>query len=306
MDLFIIQKAPPIQTFTPHNHLRGWNRQKCPVIRTIVTIIRKIFQRNDSCYVCAPTGSAAFQAGGKTIHSLFGVNIRNIQDSIGPTLKTRLEKQFSNIVALIIDERSMLSSELISTMENHARETFYSGINSSKPWGGIPILILVGDDFQLPPVDVGAFDALSPIQDKESSLSNRNEKRSQRISHGESLFVQAGKDVMSLHITKRVLPSQQCFRNILNGLRSSGSSKLTDDDIHFLATKFHLMSPHFSDHDQNFLTRDALFLFANRAPRDLFNRLRLHETHSTSNPVAKIQSTHEEIWGIGGQQLTLR
>ena len=46
---------------------------KSILIKTIVTAVRKMFGRNDVVYVGAPTGSAAFSAGGETIHRLFGV-----------------------------------------------------------------------------------------------------------------------------------------------------------------------------------------------------------------------------------------
>ena len=259
------------------------------LIRTLVTTIRTIFQRNDSCYVCAPTGSAAYQAGGRTIHSLFGINIKNIQDSVGPSLKNRLEQQFSNIVALIVDERSMLCSELFSTMEMYSKEVFHGGRNSNHIWAKLPILILVGDDYQLPPIKVGAFDATADLSEKEARLEKRNEKTSQRIANGEALFRQAGSDVMHLHSSKRVQKSQHIFRSLLKGVRSADSDRLTEDQVTLLCN-YHLMAPHFSDEDRQRLCKDALFLFANRAPRDTFNRIKLQQTHSQENPVARIRA----------------
>ncbi len=35
--------------------------------------------------------------------------------------------------------------------------TAHKGTNTNKEWGGIPIVILVGDDYQLPSIDPGAF-----------------------------------------------------------------------------------------------------------------------------------------------------
>src|SRR5687768_17130320 len=46
---------------------------KSTLINTLVTVIRKITQRNNSVYVCCPTGSAAFNAGGETCHRLFSI-----------------------------------------------------------------------------------------------------------------------------------------------------------------------------------------------------------------------------------------
>lgn len=44
---------------------------KSTLINTLVTIIRKITQKTNSVYVCGPTGTAAFSAGGVTCHRLF-------------------------------------------------------------------------------------------------------------------------------------------------------------------------------------------------------------------------------------------
>ena len=41
---------------------------KNTLVNTLVTIIRKITQKTNSVYVCGPTGSAAFNAGGETCH----------------------------------------------------------------------------------------------------------------------------------------------------------------------------------------------------------------------------------------------
>ncbi len=49
---------------------------KSTLINTLVTAIRKITGKINSVYVCGPTGSAAFNAGGETCHRLFGIKSR--------------------------------------------------------------------------------------------------------------------------------------------------------------------------------------------------------------------------------------
>jgi hypothetical protein len=39
-------------------------------MNTIVTLVRKMFNNNDVVKVCAPTGTAAFNAGSETVHHL--------------------------------------------------------------------------------------------------------------------------------------------------------------------------------------------------------------------------------------------
>ena len=50
------------------------------------------------------------------------------------------------------------------------------------------------------------------------------------------------------------------------------------------------MGPQFTDNDRKNLVNEALFLFATKQPRNVFNRIRLQETHSANNPVARIKA----------------
>ena len=71
-------------------------------------------------------------------------------------LKTLMSK-LENTIALIVDERSMVSALLLGTIEAYCRQSAFKGTKSHLSWGGLPIIILVGDDYQLPPIDEGAF-----------------------------------------------------------------------------------------------------------------------------------------------------
>ena len=130
---------------------------KSTLINTLVTIIRKITQKTNSVYVCGPTGSAAFNAGGETCHRLFSIQGRlNNSELSAQALKTLIAK-LEDTVALIVDERSMVSALLLGTMEAYCRQAAFKGTNNHLSWGGLPMVILVGDDYQLPPIDEGAF-----------------------------------------------------------------------------------------------------------------------------------------------------
>jgi phage gpG-like protein len=49
---------------------------KSVLISTIVACIRKIFQDNNSVIGAAPTGAAAHNVGGQTIHREFKIDVR--------------------------------------------------------------------------------------------------------------------------------------------------------------------------------------------------------------------------------------
>lgn len=100
--------------------------------------------------IVAPTGIAASHLKGQTIHSFFGLGIREVVDNsfIEILLSRRyLKKRLENFNVLIIDEISMVSPELFSAMDR----VLQAFKNSPKPFGGVQV-IASGDFFQLPPV----------------------------------------------------------------------------------------------------------------------------------------------------------
>ncbi|MEA3433080.1 MAG: AAA family ATPase [Campylobacterota bacterium] len=100
--------------------------------------------------IVAPTGIAASHLGGQTIHSFFALGIRDsIDEGYVDFLldKKYLKTRFSKLKLLIIDEVSMISPEIFSSMDLILRA--FKGTDA--PFGGVQVVIS-GDFFQLPPV----------------------------------------------------------------------------------------------------------------------------------------------------------
>ena len=100
--------------------------------------------------IVAPTGIAASHLGGQTIHSFFALGIRDsIDEGYVDFLldKKYLKTRFSKLKLLIIDEVSMISPEIFSSMDLILRG--FKGLDA--PFGGVQVVIS-GDFFQLPPV----------------------------------------------------------------------------------------------------------------------------------------------------------
>ncbi len=98
----------------------------------------------------APTGIAALNVGGYTIHRLFSFRpgddaSRARSNRYRPT---RFQKALASLDTLIVDEASMLRADLFDAMAI-ALERF--GPHPGEPFGGVQ-LVLVGDLYQLPPV----------------------------------------------------------------------------------------------------------------------------------------------------------
>ena len=51
-----------------------------------------------------------------------------------------------------VDERSLVGCKTLIWMEYHCRYGMKHGSSSTQDWGGIPVVLFLGDDVQLPPV----------------------------------------------------------------------------------------------------------------------------------------------------------
>ncbi|HQF47130.1 MAG TPA: helix-turn-helix domain-containing protein [Flavobacterium alvei] len=131
------------------------------------TLLREIIQTtHKNTVVVAPTGIAALNAGGVTIHSMFQLPFGGfIPDNSSPHFsestkfetKATLRRHFrmsglkksviQNMELLIIDEVSMLRADLLDAM-NFMMQTVRK---KTTPFGGVQVLF-IGDLLQLPPV----------------------------------------------------------------------------------------------------------------------------------------------------------
>ncbi len=98
------------------------------------------------CVVLAPTGVAAVNVNGQTIHSFFGFPPRFIhEDSIR---RRRNRKMIKRIDTVIIDEVSMVRADLMDGIDQALR---INRDRPDEPFGGAQVL-LFGDLFQLAPI----------------------------------------------------------------------------------------------------------------------------------------------------------
>ncbi|MCA3244011.1 MAG: AAA family ATPase [Alphaproteobacteria bacterium] len=96
----------------------------------------------------APTGMAALQVGGQTVHSFFGLKPRLMQGTSDDWHKPRNPKIYGQLQLLIIDEISMVRADVLDAVDRFLRSY---GPRKKVPFGGVQVL-LVGDVGQLPPV----------------------------------------------------------------------------------------------------------------------------------------------------------
>jgi len=131
------------------------------------TLLKEIIATtHKNTVVVAPTGIAALNAGGVTIHSMFQLPFGGfIPDNSAPQFsdstkfetKATLRRHFKmsgqkraviqNMQLLIIDEVSMLRADLLDAMDFMMQTVR----KNSKPFGGVQVLF-IGDLLQLPPI----------------------------------------------------------------------------------------------------------------------------------------------------------
>ena len=97
--------------------------------------------------IAAPTGVAALNVGGQTIHSLLRLPIGVIADQPLPHPED-LRNLLRNIETLVIDEISMVNADLMDAIDRTLREARH---RPREPFGGVQI-VLFGDPYQLAPV----------------------------------------------------------------------------------------------------------------------------------------------------------
>ncbi|MDQ1555081.1 MAG: ATP-dependent helicase [Actinomycetota bacterium] len=97
--------------------------------------------------ICAPTGVAALNVGGQTIHSLFRLPIGVIADH-DIDQGAELRKLLNTIDTLVIDEVSMVNADLLDAVDRSLRQARQ---RPHEAFGGVQV-VLFGDPYQLAPV----------------------------------------------------------------------------------------------------------------------------------------------------------
>jgi ATP-dependent DNA helicase PIF1 len=103
--------------------------------------------------VLAPTGVAALNVRGQTVHSFFGFKPDITPDAVRKLSRSRgaagdRAALYRNLDAIVIDEVSMVRADLMDCVEKFLR------LNGPRPkeWFGGLQMIFIGDLYQLPPV----------------------------------------------------------------------------------------------------------------------------------------------------------
>ncbi|MBN1374058.1 AAA family ATPase [Candidatus Dojkabacteria bacterium] len=115
------------------------------------TLLTHFFETTSkNSVLLAPTGAAAVNIGGQTIHSFFGFTPATTIKDVFAKAKNKsnnVHKVIEKLDCIIIDEISMVRADLLDFVDTFLRISKAS----DQPFGGLPI-IAFGDLYQLPPI----------------------------------------------------------------------------------------------------------------------------------------------------------
>jgi hypothetical protein len=229
-------------------------------MRKLLPLSNRIKPTDVITLVTAPTGVAAFNVGGMTIHSALLLRASNLGSEGAPltsdklnTLRTKLE----NLTLLIIDEVSMVGTDMFLNI--HRRLNEIKGTPGDVWFGNVCVLV-VGDLYQLPPVKQKCI--FKPVKD---SLA--------RMCGSGSIFL----DNFYLHELTDIMRQKDdlAFAQLLCRVRTGD---ITADDVALLESRN-------TDGNQNTYPSNALHVFAFNKDVDAHNRKKLNEIASEQQQI---------------------
>jgi len=167
--------------------------------------------------VLAPTGVAAINVKGQTIHSFFKFRPDITPEKVKKLNRAKNDPTYKKLDALVIDEVSMVRADLLDCVDTFLR---LHGPNQHKPFGGIQ-MIFVGDLYQLPPVVKGDERAIF------SSV--------YQTPYFFSAHVFSQLDMEFIELEKIYRQHDQDFIDLLNNIRNKS---FNEEDLDFLNQRY--------------------------------------------------------------------
>lgn len=180
---------------------------------TLLNLLKRTTRKN--AVVLAPTGIAALNVGGQTIHSFFKFPPKMIDPSeLG---KRRNHKFYKKLQLLIIDEISMVRADMMDNIDIFLR----NNLEKNVPFGGVQ-LIVFGDLFQLPPVVASKF-----------------ERQYLRDRYGSPYFfsAQVFQEEFDLHMIELQTVYRQTDRSFINLLDNIRTRQFDYDDLEMINSR---------------------------------------------------------------------
>ncbi len=180
--------------------------------------------------VLAPTGVAAVNVNGDTIHSFFGLKPGfELDEAREKRIDEKRAKRYKSLKTILVDEISMVRADLLDAMDVFLRKAR----DNNNPFGGVQ-MIFFGDLYQLPPVMTSS--------DKERFLSEYESPYffDAKVFQGANDLLSESFHLEHIRLEEIYRQTDLDFIEILNGVRNNC---LTDDHLALLNER----------HDGNFI-----------------------------------------------------
>lgn len=220
---------------------------------TLLQLFRNTTRKKTA--VLAPTGVAALNVQGQTIHSFFGFAPRIVtakEASRRVTMK-HLKRLYQNVQVIVVDEISMVRADILDGMDRFLRVNR----ENNRPFGGVQ-MVFFGDLFQLPPVVTNDPVESAYFQDYYETPYFFSAKVMQEPDF----------ELDMLELRKVYRQESRHFLRLLEAIRTN---QLDYDDLDDLNERFH-PAPEAED--------DFITLCARNATADRLNRLALEQLNS--------------------------
>lgn len=185
--------------------------------------------------VLAPTGIAALNVKGQTLHSFFGFPPRLLHPK--DLQKRRNYRMYLNLDMIVIDEISMVRADMLDNIDMFLR----INRNRNEPFGGVQ-MVFFGDLFQLPPV-IG-----SPVE-KEFLV-----QRYESPYFFSSRVIKTSEEFEMIELNKVYRQDERRFIRLLDNIRLSHFDM---DDLEDLNTR-HVSIPENISHTITLSSRNAV------------------------------------------------
>ena len=279
----------------------GGGTGKSFIINTIISIVRKMTNANDTVQVAAPTGAAAYNVQGCTLHRLLKVAPKQAEKPLTGEQRDTLFKQLRRLLVLIIDERSQVNSMDLGAAEIHTRQCIFKGQNQTEYWGGLPVVLLFGDDYQLSPVaSEGAIAGHHKMNNKQDygkkKLKNMEASAARQLltHHGHHLFIHHMTENV-YELTRNYRVKSESFKDLLTRLRQGAPTWDDAQEIY----KRHVRHHKRKDLSEIIQHPKTMFLYACNVDKDRKNvEMLVAKSKNTGQPVARLQAQ----WGTNKQQ----
>ena len=196
----------------------------------------------------------------------------------------------------------MISSKVLASAERNTRKCIYRGQNSSEIWGGLPVVLLFGDDYQLMPVNkngaINGYDKRCCGADQ--YITDKMSKAQLFAYQGDRLFTDIMTDQV-FFLTKNFWVQCKIFKHLLERVRVGRTTAEDANKMMKLHHVFYSVDKEFRHKVENH--EKTMWLFSNNSDVRKKNVDKLVEVSTNKKlPVARLKCWYDTNKTQGGKE----